>query len=155
MRIYPSLWHQRLVWQHFLPIPDRPVVPTEKPVEEMVELKIEATDYLLLTPEADVILPAGFEKTEATIMNKKFSVWKPVENEDNEFYLIYAMNKAGIKGWYLFDTREETIQRFAEDLYNRNPKEEVVTAFQQNSENIRETRGAENKGDNGRFSSYT
>ncbi|WP_330666089.1 hypothetical protein, partial [Herbinix luporum] len=145
-----------------------PVVPTEKAVEkpvekseekaeekpeiEMTEIEISTSKYVLLAPKADVLIPAGFEKTEATIMDKKLSVWKPVESKENGFYLIYAMNNAGIKGWYLFDTEEETIQRFAEDLYSRNKEDESVTAFLQNSTNILNATDIKDKTESGRKS---
>lgn len=83
-------------------------------------------------------------------MDKKLNVWHPVGIKESEFYLVYGMNKEGIKGWYVFDTQEETIQRFAEDLYEKNQNEEVVTAFQQNSNHLRRTTDTADTAENGR-----
>lgn len=59
--------------------------------------------------------PAGTEELEDSTMS--WNLFAPTtvyaaEPKANDFYLIYCMNDAGEKNWYMYDSVEETFQRY-------------------------------------------
>ena len=59
--------------------------------------------------------PAGTEELEDATMS--FNLFAPetfyaAEPKASDFYLIYCMNDDGEKGWYMYDSVEETFQRY-------------------------------------------
>lgn len=44
-------------------------------------------------------------------------VFYAAEADASDFYLMYCMNSKGNTGWYLYDVREKTFQRYASALY--------------------------------------
>lgn len=56
-------------------------------------------------------IPNGFKKYETEINNEKVEVYKI--SSGSEFALMYGMNvETGNSGWYLYDVKEKTIQRY-------------------------------------------
>ena len=72
--------------------------------------------YLLLLAEG-VSAPAGYTATTITLagndsesVQTNVSAW--VSNSNAEFFLVYALNPNGDTGFYQYDTKEKTIQRY-------------------------------------------
>ncbi len=55
-------------------------------------------------------IPNGYEKEEIEIGSQKVEAYK---RPNSEFYLVYGLNiETDEKGWYSYDTKEKTLQRF-------------------------------------------
>ena len=52
-------------------------------------------------------------------------VYYATEANPSDFYLIYCMNSKGEKGWYQYDAREKTFQRYAALVSDSNPSVEL------------------------------
>lgn len=59
----------------------------------------------------DVTIPEGFNQTTIAINDTDIVAYQNSDNTD--FYLIYGMNAAGEKGWYSYDEKEGSLQRFS------------------------------------------
>jgi hypothetical protein len=96
--------------------------PEDSNEAEAGKIKLEKTgeeSYLtggfylhLLIPEEDVAIPTGYSKTSLMINGVSVSVYTNTEDIDGDFLLLYGENKHGLKGFYQYDRRENTIQRF-------------------------------------------
>lgn len=79
--------------------------------------------YTVLSLPEGVEVPEGFIDKVADLDGVSATVWVPesyryVEIENCDFYLVYAMNASGETGFYLFDTVEETFQRYNSHFSN-------------------------------------
>lgn len=74
------------------------------------EVKEDARSYTLLAVPADVAVPEGYTASTANVVGVETEVYRV--SEDSECVLVYAMNWDGEKGWYSYDTKEASIQRF-------------------------------------------
>lgn len=80
--------------------------------EPYVEYQSKNNRYVIITPPENVIAPEGF--TEVDIDIKGITV-RAFENQNEvykDMYLVYALNIEGTSGFYIYDTVEETFQRF-------------------------------------------
>lgn len=68
--------------------------------------------YKLVEPGADVEIPKGYIKTKAIISDISINAYYPENDLENEFFLIYAENAFGERGFYQYDRIEKTMQRF-------------------------------------------
>ncbi|HHU72031.1 MAG TPA: hypothetical protein GXZ21_08365 [Clostridiales bacterium] len=71
--------------------------------------------YKIVEPASDVNIPSGYIKTKAIISGVSIDAYYPENDMENEFFLIYAENALGEKGFYSYDRIEKTIQRFLEN----------------------------------------
>lgn len=76
---------------------------------------------MLLPDEQNAPAPEGFENCTFSIEGKglvsAYQLKEDIASEESEvnirdFYLIYCMNDAGEKGWYMYDSIEGTYQRY-------------------------------------------
>ncbi len=81
-----------------------------------ITLKNTEGSYLLLLADG-VSAPAGYSATTITLAGEdsesvqtNVSAW--VSDSDSEFFLVYALNPNGDTGFYQYDTKEKTIQRY-------------------------------------------
>ena len=78
---------------------------------EYIEFKFDNTSLQIL--DNDKNIPEGYKKTTITINNTTVTAYK--DSNDSDFALIYGMNTlTGKKGFYKYDSAENTIQRFNE-----------------------------------------
>jgi hypothetical protein len=68
--------------------------------------------YKLVEPGSEVMIPAGYIKTQLIISDISITAYSPENNLSSNFLLIYAMNEAGEAGFYQYDKTEKTLQRF-------------------------------------------
>jgi hypothetical protein len=79
---------------------------------EQVILSTEAESYIvLLQKDEDMNVPEGFEEVNLTMNSHEFSAWQEPRNLD--FYLFFAQNQSGERGFYRYDFVEKTYQRYA------------------------------------------
>ena len=70
-----------------------------------------STTIVLQKAEKGLKIPAGYQEVKLTVNNNEFPAWQDVDQEG--FYLVYALNSGtGEKGFYQYDTMEESYQRF-------------------------------------------
>ncbi len=67
--------------------------------------------YTLIWPDESITAPEGYEPTTLELKEKEAPAWMP-NGGDGTLYLVYARNSAGERGWYLYDTELESIQRY-------------------------------------------
>lgn len=71
-----------------------------------------STTIVLQKEEKGLKIPDGYQEVKLTVNDHEFPAWQNVNEEG--FYLVYAMNSnTGEKGFYQYDTTEESYQRFA------------------------------------------
>lgn len=70
------------------------------------------SNYTILQAGANTTVPEGYVETELTLDDQTVQAWKQDSGENPDFFLIYAMNSEGEKGFYLYDSSEGTIQKF-------------------------------------------
>ncbi|HCX64384.1 MAG TPA: hypothetical protein DHN33_04145 [Eubacteriaceae bacterium] len=73
-----------------------------------------ARSYVLLQPEESVEVPQGYEESEITIDGERTVCWVQSDGENSDFVLVYAINEDGEKGFYFYDTREGSMQRYVD-----------------------------------------
>lgn len=78
------------------------------------EAKSVGLNLIILDNEKEI---SGFVKTEFKYNNKTINGYKVDGGKDDNYYLVYAQNlESGGKYLYLYDSRENTFQRYFTDL---------------------------------------
>lgn len=70
--------------------------------------------YTILQKEDSVSAPEGYAETTLSIGEQTVAAWQMEGQTAPDFYLVYAMNASGTKGWYTYDAAEGTMQRYVE-----------------------------------------
>lgn len=68
-------------------------------------------NYVVLSVSDSMEKPDGYRIVDMTINDMAVKVLK---NGNDDFYLFYGMNSEGSTGWYSYDTKENTVQRYVE-----------------------------------------
>jgi hypothetical protein len=74
--------------------------------------------YHIIDATDDVTIPEGYERTTLQLNDIAVTVYTPKNNLESDFLLIYAENNKGEKGFYQYDRKEETVQRFIKSKSN-------------------------------------
>ena len=82
--------------------------------------------YTIIPTDETYAGPEGYTKTTLEINGETVTAW--IKAADSQFYIVYAMNWDGEKALYVYDTKEQTMQRFVEgnksESFTDEPKEE-------------------------------
>lgn len=74
--------------------------------------------YAVILPNSFAeTLPTGYEETELDIEDYSVTACRPITEDtetENEFYLVYGVDKDGNTGWYQYDSVDLSLQRFNE-----------------------------------------
>ena len=81
-------------------------------IDKMINITTSQKIYTIIPTGDDYVGPEGYTKTELDINGEKVSAW--VKTPDSGFYVVYAMNWDGEKALYIYDSKEQTMQRFVE-----------------------------------------
>lgn len=96
----------------------------QQTIYPFIKLVSEKSYIMILLPdEQNAPAPEGVESCTFSIEGKGIvsgyqfapETFYAAEPKVSDFYLIYAMNAEGEKGWYLYDSVEETYQRYMAD----------------------------------------
>lgn len=68
--------------------------------------------YSLAEPEEAITIPEGYEKTSLILDGVSVTAYTMSGNPDSDFILLYAMNEDGETGFYQYDRKEATMQRY-------------------------------------------
>ncbi len=87
----------------------------ESTLKKTVVVDVSMDKYIMiLEPDTKASLPKKYQSTTMTLNGIEFSIWNNVEDQD--YYLIYALNAEGKPGYYQYDAIEGTYQRCNDDL---------------------------------------
>jgi len=78
--------------------------------------------YTILQLDDPAKLPEGYKETELKLGNQTVQAWQLESGEHPDFYLLYAMNDKGKKGFYLYDQAEKTMQRYTNRTVVKEPE---------------------------------
>lgn len=94
---------------------------TQNAIYTFVKLLSEKGYIIVLLPAIDIV-PENYEENTLSIEGKGFVYAYRAEQMTSDFYHLYGMNSQGESGWYQYDTKEGTYQRFVQS----EQEEEVV-----------------------------
>ena len=75
---------------------------------ERIPVNKNLSIFIMDYPEDDK-MPENIKPTTMTLNDKKFAIWNNIDNQD--FYYVYAFSSEGTKGYYVYDSAEQTYQR--------------------------------------------
>ena len=81
-------------------------------LDPYITITSKRASFSIIWPGQDVTAPAGFEETTLEWDDKLLPAWKTAESGEI-VYLVYARNSKGEKGFYLINTEDESVQRYA------------------------------------------
>lgn len=79
-------------------------------------------DYVVLLILDSMEKPDGYKIVDMTINDMAVKVLK---NGNDDFYIFYGMNSEGSTGWYSYDTKENTVQRYVTSVTGNNGETEA------------------------------
>lgn len=89
--------------------------------------------YMIISPDAEIEAPEGYAKTTLSLSNggeenvaTTIQAW--IQGTSTEFFLLYALNDDGEVGFYQYDTKEKTLQRFHANAAVSKPQEQETAA---------------------------
>ncbi len=86
----------------------------------------DSASIIVLSDTDEVNLPDTYQEAKLTLNDKEFPVWQDTEHEG--YYIIYAMNNNGEKGYYRYDSAENTYQRFEEAHTDKTEEKKTDTS---------------------------
>lgn len=85
--------------------------------------------YEIIEIPKDVEAPVGYTKTKLILYGVNVSAYTKVDDLENDFLLIYALNEEGEANYYQYDRVEKTMQRYTGPMMsNVNNASDKVTA---------------------------
>ena len=91
-------------------------------IDVMVNITSTQKIYTIIPTDASYQGPEGYTETQLEVNGDTVKAW--VKNPDTDFYVVYAMNYDGEKALYVYDKKEETMQRFVEGNKSENISDE-------------------------------
>ena len=86
--------------------------PDDGSISPFEQINISASRYIiLLDDDVSSNLPTGYQKTSIEVEGNEFPAWQ--KEGDVDYYVVYALNSDGKKGFYQYDVVDETYQRTA------------------------------------------
>lgn len=81
-----------------------------------IPILLGSKEYVVMTEPADTNFE-NYVKTTVPIENYNVDAWNVLSTggEQSDFYLIYAVNPDGNEQWYVYDAKENTMQRYFKD----------------------------------------
>lgn len=108
----------------------------ENYVYPFIKLISEKSFAIVLTPDSTMV-PEGYTACTLSLEGKGIAnayQYQAVEN--NDYYLLYCINEDGVLGWYQYDLKEGTYQRYAGIIPADNTQNDTEdTENTENSEN--------------------
>ena len=87
------------------------------------QIEVSQDRYIIpLTEEVGSQLPSNLQETTFTVNGKDFPAWQNVDSTD--YYVLYALNSDGEKGFYQYDSIDDTYQRYTPDTSSQEEENE-------------------------------
>ena len=80
-----------------------------------------ALQYRYLPKPETTEVPDGFNESQEEVDGDTLTVYRT--EADETMCLMYLRSPEGNEGWYLYDTKEKTVQRYSDALYSAKPTE--------------------------------
>lgn len=77
---------------------------------EYEQVKISDAASIIVIDEPGVSVSSDYQSTTLTLNGKEFSIWQ--DPDDSDCYILYTINADGEKGFYRYDAKDETYQRY-------------------------------------------
>ncbi len=77
-------------------------------------ITVKGASYVLVDKPRNTAVPEGFTSTEVRINETDVPAWQASGEEFKDFYLIYVSSESGNLGFYLYDSAEDTIERYVD-----------------------------------------
>lgn len=85
--------------------------PDTDAFSQFEQISISDSRYIVLLDESgSEALPSNLQETTMTVNGKTFPAWQNVDA--SAYYVVYALNSDGEKGYYQYDTLDGTYQRY-------------------------------------------
>lgn len=97
-----------------------------------IELGASHLNYVILLISDNMEKPDGYKIVDMIINDMSVKVLK---NGNDDFYLFYGINSEGSTGWYSYDTKENTVQRYLNASMTGDNKE-TQASNESNSDSI-------------------
>lgn len=81
-------------------------------MDKMINITSSQKMYTIIPTDDSYVGPEGYTQTNLDINGVGIKAW--IKAEGSEFYVVYAMNWNGEKALYMYDIKEQTMQRFVE-----------------------------------------
>ncbi len=81
-------------------------------MNKMINLATSQKIYTIIPTGDDYAGPEGYTRTTIEINGEPVPAW--IKEEGSDFYVVYAMNYNGETAFYIYDKKEQTMQRFVE-----------------------------------------
>lgn len=114
-----------------------PDTETFSPFEQ---ISVSDSRYIvLLSEDMSENLPDNLQKTTMTVNGKEFPAWQNIDA--SAYYVVYALNSDGEKGYYQYDTVDETYQRYTPESVDKsddedNTKEGILNKLRNNLDKV-------------------
>lgn len=92
------------------------------------QINVSQDRYIIpLTEDVGSQLPSNFQETTFTVNGKDFPAWQNVDATD--YYVLYALNSDGEKGFYQYDSVDDTYQRYTPESSTEEDDKESSSLF--------------------------
>lgn len=91
-------------------------------MSKMINISTSQKIYTIIPVGDDYKGPTGYKKTTLDINGDTVASW--IKEDGSEFYVVYAMNYNGESALYVYDSKEQTLQRYIEGNKSSDIKEE-------------------------------
>lgn len=97
--------------------------PDTEQFSKFEQISVSDSRYIvLLSEDKSGELPEYLQKTTMAVNGKEFPAWQNVEA--SAYYVVYALNSDGEKGYYQYDTLDGTYQRYTPESTDKSDKDD-------------------------------
>ena len=87
--------------------------------------------YAILDVPEGAEIPAGYKKTSITLCSVNLPAYElKTDSSEKDFFILYARNEEGEEGFYRYDRKEKTLQRYVGGLTSSTEVQEIETENQ-------------------------
>lgn len=95
---------------------------------KMVNIQLTNKMYTIVKSNESIVIPSGYTLSQVTIGDQQVEAW--VNPSDPDFCLVYAMNWDGESNLYMYDMKEQTMQRYKQQTTDTNSDSSQLITLQ-------------------------
>ena len=97
--------------------------PETETFSKFEQVSVSDTRYIvLLSEDKSSDLPRNLQRTTMAVNGKEFPAWQNIDA--SSYYVVYALNSDGEKGYYQYDTIDGTYQRYTPDSADKGDQDD-------------------------------
>ena len=101
--------------------------PDTETFSQFEQINVSDDRYIvLLSEDMSEEMPENLQKTTMTVNGKEFPAWQNIDA--SAYYVVYALNSDGEKGFYQYDTVDGTYQRYTPEKADKSDEDEDTKA---------------------------